>query len=116
MFLVQPDGGVGLAYQLPGTPSAKSVPLTSFTEQPRRTPRERLEALRACACMAAPVVEENESANPEEGSRRRREDEWSNSVTIPTNPDTSQNRLSGTRPPSVSRGKTGALLVLRLMQ
>lgn len=119
VFLVQPDGGVGLAYQIPGTPSAKSVSLGPFAERQRRTPRERLAALRACTCMAAPVADDNEAQSPEgTGSN----EDGSDSLTITTRPSpgtTRQSSRAGSRSghgrSAPGRSKTGVLLLLRLV-
>lgn len=69
VFLVQPDGGVGLAYQVPGTPSAKSMQLESTPTHRRSSARGRLHALRACTCMAAPVRDESDIWDDNEAQR-----------------------------------------------
>ena len=104
VFLVQPDGGVGLAYQIPGTPSAKSVSLGTFAER-QRPPRARLAALRSCACMATPAVDENEAQSPDAGGS-----DGSDSLTISSGPVASGDRPRGAQGRSAPRNKAGVFL------
>jgi hypothetical protein len=108
VFLVQPDGGLGIGYQPPCTPSSKSALQQPFTEQQTRNSRGRLAALRSCACMAAPAGDENEAQSP---SSDEQDNNGTVSLSITASRSEARDRSRSAQVRNTPQSKKGALLL-----